>query len=121
MYTAEVTIVDPLSGETVTTPGTLLVGIGAEHKMYDIYNPLQATLENKIIKPGEKIDATISPKYGKWDQSLKGKYRYELVHRTYTSEKISTLRGEQTPITHTIDTIAAKSNIEQSKLSIDSK
>lgn len=121
MYTAEVTIVDPLSGETVTTPGTLLVWIGAEHKMYDIYNPLQATLENKIIKPGEKIDATISPKYGKWDQSLKGKYRYELVHRTYTSEKISTLRGEQTPITHTIDTIVAKSNIEQSKLSIDSK
>ncbi|NRH21094.1 hypothetical protein HOO68_03555 [Candidatus Gracilibacteria bacterium] len=121
IYTAEVTIVDPLSGETVTTPGTLLVGLGAEYKMYDIYNPLQATLQDKIIKPGEKIQATIDPKYGKWDQSLKGKYSYELVHRTYTSEKISTLRGEQTPITHTIDDVSAKATIEQNKISIDTK
>lgn len=121
IYTVEVTIVDPLSWETVTTPWTLLVWLGAEYKMYDIYNPLQATVANRMMKPGEKIQADIHPKYGKWDSSLKWKYKYELIHRTYTSEKISTLRGEQTPITHTVDATVATASINENQVSIDSK
>ncbi len=121
IYTAEVTIVDPLSGESITTPGTILVGLGASNKMFDLENPLEATITKRIMNPGESIQATIKPKYGKWDQTLKWKYRYELIHRTYTSEKISTLRWEQTPITHTIDSIERTGTIGDPVLSIDTK
>lgn len=73
--------------------------------MYDMYNPLEATLVKKIITPSENIVANIKPKYGKWDATLSEKYKYELVHRSYTSEKIDTLRGEQAPIVHSLDTV----------------
>ncbi len=121
MYTAEITIADPLTGETVTTPWTLLVGLGANNKMFDMGNPLQANITKKILKPGESIQATITRKYGKWDQTLKWKYRYELVHRAYTSEKISTLRDEQIPITHNTDTVVRSGPIADAWLSIDTR
>ena len=121
IYTAEVTIADPLTGESVTTPGTLLVGLGANNKMFDINNPLESTLTKRIVNSGESLQATVKPKYGKWDATLKWKYRYELVHRAYTSEKISTLRWEQTPITHSIDTTVRSGNIEDPTLTIDTK
>ncbi len=105
----------------MTTPGTILVGLGQEYKMYDRNNPLQATVMNRILKPGEQIRATIGPKYGKWDQSFTNKYRYELVHRVYTSERISTLRGEQTPIVHSTDTIVSGTSITGKSLDLDTK
>jgi hypothetical protein len=70
MYTTEVTIRDPLSGESVTTAGTLLVGIGQDMKIANTSTPLNATLEKRIIKPGEQIRANMAPKYGKWDSTL---------------------------------------------------
>ncbi|MBX9809011.1 hypothetical protein K2X92_01310, partial [Candidatus Gracilibacteria bacterium] len=121
IYTAEVTINDPLSGESVTTPGTFLVGLGGKYKMYDMYNPLEATLVKKIITPSENIVANIKPKYGKWDATLSEKYKYELVHRSYTSEKIDTLRGEQAPIVHSLDTVVRSGIIRESNLTIDTK
>ncbi|MFZ2255940.1 MAG: hypothetical protein WAW59_02050 [Patescibacteria group bacterium] len=53
MYTAEVTIADPLTGETVVTPGTLLARLPAEYKAFDPYNPLLFTPTKKMLKPGE--------------------------------------------------------------------
>jgi alpha-2-macroglobulin len=113
-----VTLVDPLTGETVVSPATLLVALGNEHKMYDRYNPLEATLSSRMIQPGTQIAATIVPKHGKWDQTMASKYRYELVHRVYTAEQISTLRWESAPITHTIDTIVSGWSLTGSKLNI---
>jgi hypothetical protein len=121
IYTVEVTIVDPITGETVTTPATLLVALGQQYKMYDINNPLQATLTSRMIQPGTTIQATIAPKHGKWNQSLTNKYRYELIHRIYTSEHVSTLRGEQTPIVHSADTVMKDGNITSEKLEVDTK
>jgi hypothetical protein len=121
IYTVEVSISDPLTGETVTTPGTLLVGIGANNKMFDMNNPLESTVSKRMITPGESLRATIKPKYGKWDPTLKWKYRYELVHRSYTSEKISTLRGEQAPIIHSIDTVVRWEKITDPTIVIDTK
>lgn len=115
------TIADPLTGETVTTPATLLVALGQEYKMYDMNNPLQAILASRMIKPGTTIQSTITPKHGKWDQSFVNKYRYELIHRVYTSEHISTLRGEQTPIVHSADTVMQDGNIISEKLELDTK
>jgi uncharacterized protein YfaS (alpha-2-macroglobulin family) len=89
--------------------------------MYDIYNPLEATLTKKIITPSENIVASIKPKYGKWDTTLSEKYKYELVHRVYTSEKIDTLRGEQAPIVHSLDTVVRSWIIKESNLTIDTK
>jgi hypothetical protein len=92
IYTAEVTIIDPISGESIVSPATLLIALGQEHKMYDRYNPIQATLASRMISPGMPIQATLAPKHGKWDPTLGNKYKYELVHRVYTAEKISSLR-----------------------------
>ena len=121
IYTAEITMVDPLTGESITTPWTLLVGLGAKYKMFDTNNPLQSTLTNKIIKPWQSIEASIKPKYGKWDDSLKWKYQYQLIHRTYTSENIPTLRWDQSPIVHTVDSIILSGSINTAKLTLETK
>lgn len=118
IYTAEVTIMDPLTGETVVTPATLLVALGHEYKMYDRNNPLKATLSSRMIQPGTPIAATIAPKHGKWDQTMANKYKYELIHRVYTAEQISTLRGESAPVTHTIDIVASEWSLTGSRLDI---
>ena len=86
------TIRDPLTGETVVTPGSLVVALGKEYKMYDRYNPLMATFQNKMIQPGVPIEAAIAPKHGTWDNTMANTYKYELIHRIYTAEQISTLR-----------------------------
>ncbi len=121
IYTTEVTIVDPLTGETVVTPATLAVGLGQQYKMADMNNPLQSTLTSRMMIPGTQIEATISPKHGKWDPSLSNKYRYELVHRVYTSEQISTLRDEQAPVVHSIDTVIQSGSITSANLALDTK
>ncbi len=118
LYTVEVTIRDPLTGETVTTPGSLLVSLPQEYKMYDAYNPMTATLTKRMIQPSDSIIATMKPKYGKWDPSLTGKYRYSLIHRTYTSEVVSTLRGSQAPLIHHTDTMVSSGVIMGSALNI---
>jgi hypothetical protein len=89
--------------------------------MFDINNPLIATLEKRILMPGEAIRAQMTPKYGKWDQTLAGKYGYEFIRRTYTSEKISTLRTESSPIIHTVDTIIKSGKITDPSISIETK
>ena len=115
------TIADPLTGETVVTPATLAVALGQQYKMADMNNPLQATLAIRMMTPGIQIAATISPKHGKWDPSLSNKYRYELIHRIYTSEQITTLRNEQAPITHNIDTVIQSGSIASPNLGLDTR
>ena len=115
------TIVDPLTGETVVTPATLAVALGQQYKMADMNNPLEATLVSRMLKPGTQIAAMISPKHGKWDTSLSNKYRYELIHRVYTSEQISTLRDEEAPIIHNIDTVIQSGSILSPNLALDTK
>jgi uncharacterized protein YfaS (alpha-2-macroglobulin family) len=121
LYTVEVTIRDPLTGETVTTPGTLLVSLPQEYKMYDAYNPLTATITKRMIQPSEDITATIAPKYGKWDPSLAGKYQYSLIHRSYTSEVVSTLRSSQAPMIRHTDTTVASGVLIWSTLDIPTR
>jgi len=89
--------------------------------MFDIYNPIEASLKKKIINPGENIELSVKPKYGKWDQTLDSKYKYELINRKYTSEKIATLRGESTPIMHSLDTVVRTGDIKTSEFTIDTK
>ena len=71
VYTAEVTIIDPATGESVVTPSTLLARIPQEYKSFDPYNPLTFTPTQKILKPGDTLSGTLSFAYGKWDASLK--------------------------------------------------
>ena len=105
----------------MVTPSTLAVALGQQYKMADMNNPLQSTLASRMMTPGTQITATISPKHGKWDSSLSNKYQYELVHRVYTSEQISTLRGESTPMTHTVDTIIQTATIGDTSLKLETK
>ena len=112
---------DPLSGETVTTPGTLLVRIPAEHRMVDMDNPLKATIEKRLLHPGDPINLSLKPSYGRWDQSLAGKYQYEIIRRTYREKKIDTVRDTATPIIEQSDTVVDTKDINTESLNIDTK
>lgn len=54
-YTAEVIIKDPLSGEEVTTPSTLVVKLPAEYKSFSPNNPITFTPKKKILQNGEEL------------------------------------------------------------------
>lgn len=114
MYTAEVTITDPMTGEQVVTPGTLLAKMPSAYKAYAFDNPLLFTPIKKILKPGEKIVGSIVPQYGAWDKSLQGKYGYEVVHRVYESVKIDDLRLAETTIPVTRDIVVQSGTVTSS-------
>jgi uncharacterized protein YfaS (alpha-2-macroglobulin family) len=121
MYTAEVTITDPMTGEQVVTPSTLLVSIPNQYKQYSYDNPIQFLPEKKILQPGEKIVGTFAPQYGKWDNSLKGKYVYELVYRRYEKTYIDDLRLSRTAIPVSFDDTILRWDMENMTLSLDTK
>jgi hypothetical protein len=49
-YTVEVTIADPLTGEQVVTPATLLAKIPQKYKQVNFDNPLTFVPEKKILQ-----------------------------------------------------------------------
>jgi hypothetical protein len=119
-YTVEVSISDPLTGENVVTPATLLARIPAEYKAFDPYNPLIFTPTKKIIYPGESFSGTLDFQYGKWDKTLQDKYSYELIHRTYTRILVDDLRIQDTTITRPRDTVVLSGSISGSGLALSS-
>lgn len=121
MYTAEVTIIDPATGESVVTPSTLLARLPQEYKAWDPYNPLAFTPVAKILKPGDTLSGTLSFAYGKWDPSLKDKYTYELIHREYSRTLIDDLRLRDTAITDSHDIHILSGAITGTGLSLSTK
>ena len=49
MYTAEVSLIDPMTGEEVVTPATLLSRIPEKYKLYSMDNPLVFSPEKRIL------------------------------------------------------------------------
>ena len=121
VYTAEVTIRDPSTGETVVTPSTLLARLPQEYKAFDPYNPLIFTPVAKILSPGDTLSGSLSFTYGKWDASLKNKYRYELIHREYSRTLIDDLRVRDTAITDSHDVSVLSGAILGTGLSLSTK
>lgn len=121
IYTAEVTITDPMTGEEVVTPATLLAKIPAAYKTFWYDNPIEFIPTKKIIKPGEKIAGSVKPRYGQWDMSLVEKYTYNLIHRTYQTIKVDDLRMSTTVIPVTQDTIVASGALVSSGISLDTR
>lgn len=62
-YTAEITIRDPVTGEEVTTPSSLLVKLPTEYKTFTPENPLIFTPTTKILKPNDYFSGSFSPTY----------------------------------------------------------
>lgn len=87
------TIVDPMTGEEVVTPASLLARLPAEYKSFSLDNPLTFTPEKKILQKSEKIVGKVAPLSTKWDDSLKGKYRYDLILRKYENTPVDDLRN----------------------------
>lgn len=54
-YTAEIIVRDPLSGEEVTTPASLLVRLPEEFRSFAPDNPLIFTPKKKILQNGEDL------------------------------------------------------------------
>lgn len=54
-YTVEVTVRDVLTGEEVTTPGSLLVKLPEVYKSFSPENPLEFIPKKKILVPGEAL------------------------------------------------------------------
>ena len=69
-YTAEITIRDPLTGEEVTTPGSILVKLPSAYKSFNPQNPLVFTPKKKILNPDDEFTGSFKPTYGNWDASV---------------------------------------------------
>jgi alpha-2-macroglobulin len=121
VYTAEVTIIDPATGESVVTPSTLLARLPQQYKAFDPYNPLIFTPETKILNSGDILSGTLSFAYGKWDPSLKNRYNYELIHREYSRTLIDDLRVRDTAITNSLDILILSGAITGTGLRVSTK
>lgn len=108
------TIIDPLTGESIVTPSTLLARIPAEYKAFDPYNPLVFTPTQKIIESGEMFTGSLGFQYGKWDKTLRDKYQYELLQRVYTRTYVDDLRIRDTAITQSQDVVVLSGSITSS-------
>ncbi len=121
MYTAEVTVRDPMTGEVIVSPATLLAKIPQKYKAYSQDNPLLFTPQKRIISHGEKIKWYFAPEFGKWDDSLSGKYMYEIVARNYTQLRVDDLRLSHITIPTVDDRIVSTGVIMSSWIILDTK
>lgn len=121
MYTAEVTITDPMTGEQVVTPGTLLAKMPSAYKSFAFDNPVVFSPVKKIVKSWEKIVGSVSPQYWTWDISLQGRYTYELVHRMYESVKLDDLRLSETTISVTRDIVVSSGVLASSWINLETR
>ena len=112
------TIRDALTGEEVTTPGSLVVKLPESYKSFSPENPLLFTPKKKILSLGEKLSGELKPQYGKWDTSLVGKYRYEIIYRDYEEVMIDDIRTGKTRITTPRDAVVATGSISQKEISL---
>jgi uncharacterized protein YfaS (alpha-2-macroglobulin family) len=121
MYTAEVTIRDPITGEEIVTPATLLAKIPEKYKSYAQNNPLNFIPDKRIISHGEKITGKALPQYGKWDASLESKYAYEIISRSYTQVLVDDLRLSNITVPTSEDTVVSSGILISSGISLDTK
>lgn len=119
-YTIEVTIRDPLTGEEVTTPGSLIVKLPEAYKSFSPENPIIFTPKKKILTQNESLLWEVKPQYGKWDSSLIGKYSYEIVSRRYQEVMVDDIRAGQTRVTTSVDTVVASGTIDTKDISLKS-
>lgn len=95
MYTVEVTIRDPLTGEEVTTPATLLAKLPDTYKSFLSHIPLKPFLARRMLHPSERIDIRFQKPNGTWSQEVSGKYRYEVIRQQYTNRVVDDLRMKE--------------------------
>lgn len=92
-YTVEVTVRDTITGEEVTTPGSLIVKLPEAYKSFSSENPLIFTPYKKILSPGEALAGNFSLRWSKWDKSLSGKYQYSLIRHDYEEVWMDDIRA----------------------------
>lgn len=114
-YTVEIIIRDPLTGEEVTTPGSMIVKLPSQYKNFDATNPVTFVPKKKILTAGESLQGDIQREYGKWDASLSGKYRYEIIHRAYIDVPVDDIRVGKTHITSPSDTTVGTGVIQSAQ------
>ncbi len=91
-YTVEVTIQDPLTTETVTSVGNMIVRLPSEYRMWDVSNPLSFNPEKKILSSDDILSGVFKPARGKWSKWYENKYEYVLSLRTYTMTQVEDIR-----------------------------
>lgn len=96
----------------MTTPGSLIVKLPSQYKNFDITNPITFIPKKKILTSGEPLQGTMERTYGKWDSSLAGKYRYEIIHREYIDVPVDDIRVGKTHITSPVDTVVGTGNLQ---------
>ena len=119
IYTLEVTLRDPMTTEEVTTPATLVAKLPAEFKTFVLDQPLRPMIDRRMLQVGEKIQANFSFEYQDWDDSLAGRYRYELSSRQYTQKVVDDLRVREVFVPTTEDTIVLSGSIQSQHLELD--
>lgn len=87
------------------------------YKSFSPNNPLNFVPKKKILVPGEGLTGEVKPAYGKWDTSLIGKYRYEILERQYTEALIDDIRAGSMRITTPVDRVIASGSITKKEIS----
>ena len=73
--------------------------------------------KKKILSPTDTLAGEVKPLYGKWDQSLSGKYRYEIIHREYQEVWVDDIRAGSVRVTNPVDHIIASGSIASNQFS----
>lgn len=59
----------------------------------------------------------MKPIYGKWDTSLIGKYRYEILERQYSEALVDDIRAGSMSITTPVDRVVASGSVIKKEIS----
>ncbi len=115
------TIQDPLTSETVTSAGNMIVRLPTEYRMWDSSNPLDFKPEKKILSTEDILTGVFEPARGTWSKWHENKYEYALSLRTYTMTQVEDIRGGKSEVMHPEDTVVSSGSITSEKWSFSMK
>ena len=75
------TLRDPLTGDEITTSGSLMIRLPISYKTFSSENALEFRAKKQVLQNGESIQGVIYPRHGQWDSGMVGKYGYQIIHR----------------------------------------
>ena len=96
----------------------MIVKLPASYKGIMLDNPLVFTPKKKILKNTEMLAGDFDPTYGKWDQTLMNKYRYEITRRDYKEGWVEDIRMGKTRITTNEDVFISSGMILKKDFSL---
>ena len=104
-YIIEVTVIDPLTGETITSAWNLIVKLPAEVKEYNPASIANVVPDRKFISAWDVFRAWIRFNDTPWKLGYNNKYEYKIVAKQYTNRIIQDVRWVSRSVLKEEDTV----------------